>query len=258
MRARLEAIRPEVDRILASLAQGAESDADVAFLRSIWAHLQGRPNPKGAAAIVRIDGELILGGMARLPSPESWIDAWVAEHGLAFAACACAEVDRISAVRSTPGQFHLGYGQRYGYSEHASWVLDAPGRRMRALLAAAEEPRYAEAVAELANHRKGVMQSLVVSYLVPTRQDWVDECLAIPASTAEEQRLLWCIAGSEGQIAGFDPHPPYEPWLPDFDFLPGLVATMVDAIGPGIAPALAKAVDAAREVKARKPYLEAL
>ncbi|MQY11037.1 hypothetical protein SRB5_11510 [Streptomyces sp. RB5] len=258
VRKRLEEIRPDVEHIVDKFTRTARSDAEVAFVRSISSYLRGRPDPVGAAALVRIESRFVLEGTGRLSSPEVWSDAWVAEHGLAFAARACAEVGQISARRTAGGDFVLEYGQYDAYYEWGHWVLSGAGRRMRALLAAAPEEHYTRAVRELADHRSSPLQQLVVSYLVPTRQDWVAECLAQHVSMALEKRLLWCMVGSEEQVVGLDPYPPYEPWVRDFGSLPGLVATMLDGVGPGIAPVLAKAVDRESEIKARKPYLDAL
>ncbi|MBG6086055.1 DUF4132 domain-containing protein [Actinomadura viridis] len=259
LRQRLDAVRPDIERVLGALTHGASRDVDAELLMAAWAYLQGKPDPKGAAAIAQIEAAVILGGARSLTSRDVWIDAWVVEHGLAFAARASAEVDQVTAMRRTSDRYQLQYGRnRDFYGDRADWALGAPGRRMRALLATACEDDYAEAVESLANHRQNPTQKLVVSYLVPTRHDWVQECLRLHESSSHATRLLWCAVGAADQIANLDLHPPYEPWERDLGFLPGMVATMIEGVGPAIAPILANGLDAESEVKARKPYIDGL
>ncbi|WP_395105019.1 DUF4132 domain-containing protein [Actinomadura sp. SCN-SB] len=259
LRQRLDAVRRDIDRVLSALTRGTSRDVDAELLTAAWAYLQGKPDPKGAAAIAQIEAAVILSGKRRLASRDDWIDAWVIEHGLAFAARASAEVDQVTAMKRVHDRYMLQYGRnREFYVERADWTLSTPGHRMRALLAAACENDYAEAVESLANHRKNPMQKLVVSYLVPTRHDWMQECLRLRVSSSHATRLVWCAVGTTDQIGNLHPGPPYEPWERDFEFLPGTVATMIEGVGPAVAPVLAKSLDAESEVKARKAYIDGL
>src|SRR5207249_887361 len=152
--------------------------------------------------------------------------------------------------------------------EDAPWAEGAAGRRMRALLAAADEDDYAEAVERLAEHRREPMQKLVVSYLVPTRQDWVEECLALPWLSLNGRRLLWCAVGSAEQVGRrgrrgpvLGSLGPYEEYEPEYGFLRGMLATVVESVGPAIAPKVAEAIRFESEryepdVRIRKVFLD--
>jgi hypothetical protein len=257
VRERLRAVRAGIERGL---------DGEREIVKSARAYLRGEADPAGAAVIARLE---LMETPAREehPAREPWIDTWVAEHGLAFAACAFAEVDQLT-VRRDAGDlpFTIEHGEHYHgyayYQDRVDWALDTPGRRMRALLATAAEGDYAEAVQRLAGHRRNPKQKCVVSYLVPTRRDWVDECLGLAGLSglwAEDKRLLWCAVGSMDQAGRLDYRAPYEHYPPpDFGFLPGMLASVIDGVGPAIAPTLAKAIDPESEIKVRKAYLDAL
>ncbi|MFC5752760.1 DUF4132 domain-containing protein [Actinomadura rugatobispora] len=144
------------------------------------AHLAGETSPAGAAAVTlaawtRPTADPARGEGVRLypddAAQSAFADAWVAEHGVAFAACALVELSTVttawagfppSRVRILPGE-----DVRLGWET---------GRRMRTLLAEAADDDHRDAVERLAAHRGTQAQKAVASYLIPTRQDWLDEC----------------------------------------------------------------------------------
>ncbi|XVQ07855.1 DUF4132 domain-containing protein [Spirillospora sp. CA-255316] len=144
------------------------------------AHLAGETDPAGAAAVTlaawaRPTADPARGEGVRLypddTAQSAFADAWVAEHGVAFAACALVELSTVttawagfppSKVRIRPGEDIL--------------LGRETGRRMRTLLAEAADGDHRDAVERLAAHRRSQEQKIVASYLVPTRQDWLDEC----------------------------------------------------------------------------------
>ncbi|GAA2417411.1 hypothetical protein GCM10010191_30030 [Actinomadura vinacea] len=247
VRERLEAALPAIEKALGSRQGWAQR-----FVEAARAYLRGDADPLGAAVVAKLEV-----CVRKELSHQPWIDAWIAEHGLAFAACACAEADQV-LVRDAPnGQSYvirdgdLEYGDAY-------WAVGSAGRRMRALLAVADESDYAEAVERLAEFRRNSTQKAVVSYLVPTRQDWVDECLAECDLSLHVRRLLWCSITSTEQAKRLGYLGVYEPYQPEFDFLPGMLATVVEGVGPAIASRVARALDEESDVRIRKSFLDVL
>ncbi|GLW12644.1 hypothetical protein Misp01_77720 [Microtetraspora sp. NBRC 13810] len=111
----------------------------------------------------------------------------------------------------------------------------------------------------LAAHRGTRSRRLVVSYLVPTRHDWVDERCADPptaewGSNAFYRERLWASVGTLRHLELLG-------WRleeSDFDaFTFGVRATMADGVGPVIAPVLVDAWDRIRIYKPwRKRFVE--
>ncbi|MEV5824067.1 DUF4132 domain-containing protein [Spirillospora sp. NPDC052242] len=180
-------------------------------------HLDGEPDPAGAAAVAvvvardddregadrshvarhRVD-------LDQMRAYRSFVDHWIAEHGLVFAALAllelCRTVDHDGFGRPGPG--HPAY-------DHVIWGQTGPGmahllRRVRTLLAAAGDDVYAEADRRLPAVRwtSGTQWYLdwLVVYLLPTRQDDVDRCLAQGRHPGLDE-LVYCSLGRAGQAA---------------------------------------------------------
>src|ERR1700754_4467892 len=162
VRALMDRTRGPIDSVLAA----RYGDADLA--EDARRHLAGEAGPAGAAtvAVVTATGRSARG----VPADDelsAFVDAWVVEHGLAFAACALVEASTIAPIWGGDEQGTQG-ATRYGFDVQ---VGRESARRMRALLAAAAEREYQEAVDQLAGLREDPLQRGVVSYLVPTRQD---------------------------------------------------------------------------------------
>ena len=137
------------------------------------AHLDGDANPLGAAVVATIT----IGSGGYPEKAVRMLDGWVAEHGLAFAACAFAESATLTREYAGRRWKTVRYAQQ-GDERYAWWAEERVARRLRTLLAVADEREYQEAVARLADHRRTPVQRVAVSYLVPTRLDWVEECRA--------------------------------------------------------------------------------
>ncbi|GAA2070659.1 hypothetical protein [Actinomadura alba] len=231
VRRRVQTIRPFLETVLDH--EGSERE----LVRRARDHLSGEANPLGAAVLRKIDSKAT---QPCLPL-EKWVDAWVVEHGLAFAACAFAELGGITV------DLDLRRKDFPHLVRHSGWhgvVGASAGRRLRALLAAANERDYAEAVGRLADHRRTPLQRIVVSFLVPTRQDWVAECCAEPPRRAQysethDATMLWCALGSAEQLARLGG------WarLARGEHSLELLATVAEGVGPAIAPVLAGAFD---------------
>ncbi|XVQ15886.1 DUF4132 domain-containing protein [Spirillospora sp. CA-255316] len=148
------------------------------------------------------------GGWSRGSVPESLqdlqtmlVNAWSAEHGVAFAACALVELSTAAATWVGDAKVRFEAGRNL-------WLGQEGAQRMRTLLASADDGDYRQAVDRLAEHRRTIHQKVVVSYLVPTRQDWLEECqdwlgdspyglewlhlaIAAPEQLAKKNELAW-------------------------------------------------------------------
>ncbi|WP_179271903.1 DUF4132 domain-containing protein [Actinomadura meyerae] len=206
VRERLESSRTAVERLL------GHPESDPSSVKAARAYLDGEPDPRGAAAVALIETHVFRDEESNHWNPAwadenavPWVDAWAVQHGLAFAARAGAEADGLTIARNTPG------GPRHrdlvlkadAWSEkRLPWATGPAGKRMRALLAVADESDYAEAVEGLARYRGTREQRWVVSFLVPSEQEWVDECVRErPEPGTDASKLLWCSLGSNRQLA---------------------------------------------------------
>ncbi|MFB4318146.1 DUF4132 domain-containing protein [Actinomadura sp. 21ATH] len=180
-------------------------------------------------------------------------DSWVDEHGLPFAACAFAECSQI--LWNRPGLGLLNGDAVQGMA----LVSQAPKAavRLRVFLAAAGEDVHREAVERLAGCRRTASQRAAVSFLVPTRVDWVDECCADPPVVKGRLGFWWMLYGSlgaPGQVDRLLPHKVVNRFLWDR----ALLATMADAVGPAITPLVVAAFDDTWDTSTRKLFLEVL
>jgi hypothetical protein len=227
---RLEAAKPLAERVGVS-AELAEAARD---------YLSGGANLRGAAVVAALLAES-TGLYDRGESiAKPLADAWVSEHGLTFAACAFAELSGLRwgdhGIGAVEDRMEL-YSDTVG-----STKLPLTGARLRGLLAVASDDEHREAVDRLAEHRRTPLQRVAVSFLVPDRLDWVDECFEAPpdlgndrgtgtmllASLASSRHVELAIRQGRSLLWGWDR---------------SLLITMLDGAGEVIAPLLLKALD---------------
>ncbi|MFC5751523.1 DUF4132 domain-containing protein [Actinomadura rugatobispora] len=215
--------------------------------------LDGDPSALGAAALAAI-----LVGREREDYAElfeRFVDSWVTGHGLPFAACALAELSRLSFTYDSWGfrgqNVDLKAVAFLGPQESSSrlWQCRRVVRKVRALLAVAGDDEYEETVKRLADHRDAPLQQAMVSYLVPDRLDWVEEACANAPQDGWHNAwwLLWCALGSPAQ-AGLLGTGPASGRAPGAVFGPAeveidLLATILDGVGPAIVPHLVQTLD---------------
>ncbi|WP_194891932.1 DUF4132 domain-containing protein [Catenulispora pinisilvae] len=233
----------EVERVL------RDPGSDPELAERALAHLHGAPDAVGAAVIAAVKVHRSVGGVAW-----PFADGWVAEHGLPFAVCAYAEFGSAT-VDSSPGTGGLRVVPvpRYGHHTRAWWRDEYASRRLRTRMAAADDEVYAEAVERLAGCRRDSAQRAVVSYLVPDRRDWVDECCAAPPQDPIRWMPLLALTSADQLAALRD-------WIPArwWDYPSGVVATMVDGLGAAMAPLLIDALDQDLSVPETRTMLNAL
>jgi hypothetical protein len=242
----LEVAKPLTERI----------EGDPAMAEAARDHLSGGANPVGAAVAAALLAEDARydDAVGKLAVPVA--DSWVTEHGPAFAACAFAELSQIRW--RCPGLEPLEQ-RRSGRGESvATRAMAKAGARLRALLAVVGDDEYQDAVDQLARCRRTASQRAVVSFLVPTRHDWMEECCAAPPDRAQETDFWWMLYCSLGSLRHVDLLAPYGVVHP-YSWNRSCLLTMVDGVGADIAPLFVKAFDADAEATAlRKLILETL
>ncbi|MGI5208816.1 DUF4132 domain-containing protein [Spirillospora sp. CA-108201] len=226
--------------VVEALLEGGAGEPELA--EAARRHLDGQADPAGAAAVAAA-ASMGVGGHQQDKVYRAYVDAWVGEHGLAFAACALVELSRMKATRKGGGNW-LGtwVGVDRITDEYAFRIPEQEARRVRGLLAVASEADYAGAVERLAEYRSGWCAGWLVSYLVPTREDWVEECCAAPPPQVRRHDLLGVVMpalGKPEQLAAAYP----ARGLFYGHANRALLASMADGIGPGVLPFLLAQAD---------------
>ncbi|MEU1090295.1 DUF4132 domain-containing protein [Streptomyces sp. NPDC005892] len=211
-----------------------EPGSDPVLVDATRAYLAGSPSPVGAAALAAI---VSLGEAA----PSSWVDTWVAEHGLPFAARAAQELQTIKAHSyHALGRRVKGALKRVSLSSSMHWHHGSlnVAARARAHIAAADEPTYRATVEALKTARGDSHQRITAAFLAPSEKEWVDALLSEPAVLAEDhyvlQRMVLCSLTSADQLARLS----YRP-----DHTLAVIATLADGLGTAVAPMLRKYLD---------------
>ncbi|MFC3897751.1 DUF4132 domain-containing protein [Lentzea rhizosphaerae] len=190
-------------------------------------HLAGRPNPVGAAAVAAITNS----GLASM-------HAWIADHGLAFAATAVVEYMRLTFSEQWDerrGKFTDIRLQTRRENLHTS-VNEPEGRMLTTLryaLAVADDASREAAEAALAGMGTTPTLKELRSYLVPARADWFAEACKLPYRP-NQWWMLPCSAGS------FEDYEKSKHSLTGAAFV---LYTAVHVLGPAIAPLLAEELD---------------
>ncbi|GHJ47587.1 hypothetical protein Cs7R123_49290 [Catellatospora sp. TT07R-123] len=202
------------------------------------AYLDGAADavPLGAAAVTAVIASRI--GYQQSTTLPALADAWLIQRGLVFAAQAVCELNSLRCgdssyiARDRPWQVRrLAAAQR-----PSGWLggdLGALAARVRAAVAGASEAEYAAVVAALTESRElGIHQRMAVSFLVPSRTDWVDaDCVeAVQVNTYLVGALVHSV-GTPAQLESIIKHVPQ--WYPGG--LPAILATAVDGLGPSAA-----------------------
>ncbi|TDD64968.1 hypothetical protein E1293_40880 [Actinomadura darangshiensis] len=212
-------------------------------------HLAGGADPRGAAVLAVIPESAYRGGEMSV----RFVDAWITTYGLTFAVHAFVEQCGVK-----PGSPY-GTGKGGVVSVQASgggeYVVDDAAKRLRAILAIADDTAYQEVVELLGGLRTTPFRQVLGAYLVPTEQGWVAECCAALANTMPRDLLLRSLGSAEhletlGAGARIS--------VSDCYYIENLL-TLAEGVGPAIAPFLAEAFDEYHgSAPRRKGLLEAL
>ncbi len=140
----------------------------------------GEVTPAGAAGVAALYARIVPWN--ETAALEAIPDVWVAEHGLPFAAVASAHIGDIALDTDSRGvgpntEFFI---TRLTSTTNRWWSrAEAILPRVRHHLALADDDQYAAALAAVTPLRAGPpRQRLILSYLFPSRSDWVAEDVA--------------------------------------------------------------------------------
>ncbi|WP_431677179.1 DUF4132 domain-containing protein [Kitasatospora sp. KL5] len=233
-------IAAQSDRIGQFLAAPA---SDPALVRAAYAYLAGEADPLGAAAVASmVPPAWASGGWQE----SDFADTWMMEHGPAFAARAALEVFEVTTDWDHHGSGRTDTALRflraaeYIHPYLVSSLLD----RVRALLAAAEEADYEQAVAALAECRTTPRRRLAAAYLAPGTPGWADDCIADEpghgANAPMMRSLLLRLLDDPAQVGRLDPA--VRIW---HGWSVALIATLADSVGTACVPLLGDAIDSA-------------
>ncbi|MBB5910450.1 DUF4132 domain-containing protein [Actinoalloteichus hymeniacidonis] len=165
------------------------------FTAAAREHQAGNPSPLGAAVLAGIVASTLTD--AKLQRLEVFADAWAAAHGVVFAAEAVAELADMTVTSAYSGsarswrgsnKTHLLEGPRLRSrdEQHVDrWPGEPIARRVRALLAEADEALYRRAVHALEPRPHGRFRNVVTAFLLPTEQWQQHEDRGIGAAEVE-------------------------------------------------------------------------
>lgn len=172
-------LREEIQREESQLRAAFAAPANRPFADSGLAYLDGKPDPRGAAAVASLlldyDGRLMQAWLR----PE--FDLWLEEHGLAYAVAAAIELlalderdqpykqpppvaERILR-EDKPGQLHTLFNE----------LLQDSLADLRSLLFDASDAEYAEVVAAAAAHRDTPVKRIAAMAVLPDELEWALE-----------------------------------------------------------------------------------
>ena len=255
----VEKVRLWTERGTARITQAVnEPESDRQLAEDVRAHLAGRANPRGAAMLAHILGELDAERRTDVDDHAAFADAWVSAHGFAFAAQATAELGDVGIRSWWPDgrppvrcRLHSGAGDQQAFWR---WAWQRVPDRMRDLLADADEADYRAAVEALAGHRRTLAQRVIASYLVPTEKDWVDESCAEGCHAPVLRTMQFCSAGSAEQLAALTTHRPF-----GFgQYSRGVIATLIEVFGTDVVSLLTSAFDTYSWTEERKVAVSVL
>lgn len=189
---------------------------DMVLRNATAAHLSTGPDPTGAAVLHLILGHLVTGEQRFGP----FLDAWIIEHGPAFAAAAALERCMITSEYTMIGDHRRVTADEPGGLKWAAGLDREDLRRLRSAIASADD--YDAVVQALAARRSSPWRNTVAAFLVPTETNWVSEALdadfperftvdwmwwhAVSTAdhlTALDRRSDWPSRGDTGTLATF-------------------------------------------------------
>jgi hypothetical protein len=219
-------------------------------------HLAGEADPAGAAVVALLAEYESTTARSVF---NDFVDLWVGDYGLAFAACAVVELGSIELVRKNSA----------GEKGDGPWLetrlvatrndrgtdVGLTAKRVRELLVASGEEEYAEAVERLAALRDTPVRRAAVSYLVPTQHDWVAQCCAEASSLYRRDIRTFQMVGAPDHLAALAE----QAVLFWGEATVAVLATLLDGLGADALPVLTDSLDAAfLDPAGRKRVLEAI
>jgi hypothetical protein len=228
------------------LERGIERISVPAQAASIRAALAGEADPFGAAGAVNLSNTIVH-GRSRTESDGIARDAWIATHGIAFAAAATIELLAYSVhgaqydestIRVNFEQNHI---RRFGHAlGHLHRILP-----MRSLIAALPDAEHAEVRAAVARHCTTDMHRHLAAMLMPDVEEWVQDACRLQSEERWISEHFWAIATRPEhlELAGVR-------HLNVYQCGEATIAGLVDALGPDAFPLLASTLEQDDKVSA--------
>ncbi|HWO63430.1 MAG TPA: DUF4132 domain-containing protein [Umezawaea sp.] len=246
VRAALEAAMSELEGVLAA------PESEKPLVDAARDYLAGAVTPLGAAVVAAL--------LEENPSTRSVLDlvapAWIAEHGLSFAARAAVEAFSVQVFRTPyPEELHvLRHIPAESGHNSTTWTLREVMRHVRSYLATAPEAEYEAAVAAVGTLRTGLRPAVAAAYLLPGERAWVDEAYEQVGWANEhtgKYALLFSIGSVEHLDRAIETHG-MQWWFHDKQ----VVFTVADAVGVALAPRLVPVLQPGLEAYFRERILE--
>ncbi|WP_026923038.1 DUF4132 domain-containing protein [Glycomyces arizonensis] len=198
---RIEEFRPLIER---AMAKGGSAEHYIPLVKD---HLEGRPNPAGAAALA----QMLESTDYRKADPAGrrrHLDAWLTDHGLAFATAAVLESSMMHGYPLKESSYLSWPISSYSYLyQHEVWKdLQGSLLRIRSLLALAPESEYREIVAAIDPLRTDAERRIAAALLMPTEAAWVkDACDALDGyfSHQGDDWPMWSFAAAPEYLGLF-------------------------------------------------------
>ncbi|MCD0444858.1 DUF4132 domain-containing protein [Glycomyces sp. A-F 0318] len=239
----------------AALAAPENQDFAPAALR----HLDGEADAYGAGvvAVLMRDSD-----QRRSPSalrPE--LDAWAADHGLAFAVAASLATMSLSSSNRYQHRKKVPIAERrlavaqVGHLGALFQETHLGLKALRGLIAAADENEYAAVVTAAAAFRTGPVERFVTSLALPEQRAWADEVCREYATVKGyySDKILWEIVSTPEQLAAAG-LTKLEKW----EATTRLTGTILHNLGAASLPVLTASLRQMLDAEARATLLEAL
>jgi hypothetical protein len=241
--------RKRVRRSAPQIRAAMQLDGNRDRADDVQEYLLGKPNPRGAAAVVTL---MPNGGRQWGRSKDLVLDAWVAEFGLAFATAASVErlVTQLDGPSRRSGELVLVDGLAAFPDPLVRELRDGGVRELRGLLAAASDEEYAAAVAAVAPLRHEPARRMAAAVLLPEETAWTDEASADFGRHRPRRYgdpVFWRWVRSTTQLAASG--------LTTIDLDGDLIASMVDGLGAASLPVLVESLESRRPNAAERGLL---
>ncbi|PRY58501.1 DUF4132 domain-containing protein [Glycomyces artemisiae] len=218
-----------------TLAQPYNTEFAAAGLR----HLDGDPDPEGAAVL----STLLAMEVKRDSTLRPELDAWVQDHGLAFATAACAHSLVLHAWNAS-GRWNKPHTVRERQVRRKNihelgilrWEYARSFRVLRGLLAAADDAEYDAAAAALDLTRTDPVARFVATIVMPEQADWAEEVCREHKGTGDAvAHMLLCMSVDRLDLLTAAGVSRLEPWAFNRD----VAAALLDNLGTDALPVLA-------------------
>ncbi|MEU5874377.1 DUF4132 domain-containing protein [Glycomyces sp. NPDC047369] len=237
-----------------ALAQAYNADFAAAALR----HLDGDPDPEGAAVL----SALVMLEVKRDSTLRPELDAWALDHGLAFAAAACAHRLAFHAWNASgrwnqPHTIRERQVRRKTLHELGTlrWEFGRAFNALRGLLAAADDAEYEAAVAALDLTRTDPVSRFIATIVMPEQAAWAEEVCREHKGTGDAvTHMLLAMSVDRIDLLTAAGVSRLEPWA----FNQDVAAALLDNLGTDALPVLAATSRQQIDVGDRKLILDAV